>query len=192
MKSLKEHFKNRLLNNLLEGNTRIQIPRGVYNYSSADFEDPHETGDSIDPIDPVESRDLAQTQPSVDSTVANIVDPKGKLMNRDFELMAARKAAQRANVLNAFYKPRTFSPRDPEKTTAKRWEKTRFVSNAQSSLPPTEEEMQRRARIRNLLDTVHHFSRNHGIELKPEHIEGIDFNNPDIRLHIAEIARRLG
>lgn len=52
----------------------------------------------------------------------------------------------------------------------------------------------KRSTTRRLLNTVHHFSREHGIQLGPEHIEGIDFTDPniDVQSHIRTISSRLG
>lgn len=51
---------------------------------------------------------------------------------------------------------------------------------------------ERENKTRNLLATVHHFSREHGIPLRSEHIEGIDFTDPNIQSHIRTISSRLG
>ncbi len=46
-------------------------------------------------------------------------------------------------------------------------------------------------RVGNLLNAVHHYSRNFGISLKPEHIKGIDFSTGSFDDHIDQISERL-
>lgn len=51
--------------------------------------------------------------------------------------------------------------------------------------------MAEQIRVGNLLNAVHHYSRNFGISLKPEHIQGIDFSTGSLDDHIDQISARL-
>lgn len=169
--NLTEYFKNRLLKNLHEGKSnKIFI--------STDFsrENNPEEKFNIDPIDPLEA------EKGEDDTVANLISRK-KLMGHDYAAYMAAKAARIADAFNARHQR-------PARPSGLR-RPARLDPGVESSSTPTEEEIQKTLRTRNLLDTVHHFSREHGIELNAEHIAGIDFSNPDISSHIAEITRRL-
>lgn len=166
MISLKEYYKNRLLNNLVESSSSRRSDLSHF-------------------------RDLILgREPAIDSTVANIVEPEGKVMGRDFELMAARRAATKNNAFNAVFTP-IRSKSTPERTTAARWANTRFVRD---ELPPTATaaEKAKKETTRRLLNTVHYFSREHGIQLEPKHIEGIDFSDPNFQSHIDTVSSRLG
>jgi hypothetical protein len=173
MISLKEYYKNRLLYNLVEASSspdRYEL-RGS---SSRDRD---------------ELRGLrAHFEPAIDSTVANIVEPEGKVMGRNFELMAARRAATQNNAFNAAFSPIRYEF-TPDRTDAKRWAKTRFVRHEWT---PTAEEKAKKETTRRLLNTVHYFSREHGIQLEPKHIEGIDFSDPNFQSHIDTVSSRLG
>lgn len=175
--TLKEYFKNCLLKNLHESKSerKERTPRTLLDIQKEDK--PPLNPVSIDPIDPLEAE-----EGGVDDTVANLIQSgRKKLMGHDYAAYRAARAARIADRLYAQYQ----RPVYPRKGS------TRLVRDVESSSVPTEEEIQKTLRTRNLLDTIHHFSREHDIELKPEHIEGIDFSNPDIKSHIAEITRRL-
>ncbi len=45
--------------------------------------------------------------------------------------------------------------------------------------------------MRNLLNVVHHYSRNFNIQLDPKHIEGIDFSTGTFDDHVDQVSQRL-
>lgn len=75
------------------------------------------------------------------------------------------------------------SPRDP-----RRPENLGSLSASRSADP---ENGRARYRTQRLLDAVHYFSNVHNFQLKPEHIEGIDFSMGDPETHIDAIFNKL-
>ena len=65
------------------------------------------------------------------------------------------------------------------------------AKKAAEKIEAAEAPVRERERVRNLLNAVHHYSRNFGIELKPEHIKGIDFSTGTFDDHIDQITERL-
>lgn len=128
--------------------------------------------------------------PGIDSTVRNIVEPKGKASRED-ELRQARIQATHNNAFNSQFAPRRYKSWDSG-TTSSRWAKTKIIKDEPQERQPSEEEKTKREATRRLLNTVHHFSREHGIQLKAEHIEGIDFSDSNFAGHIKTISSRLG
>lgn len=126
--------------------------------------------------------------------------------DRERELSVARRAATNANNFNARYKPlqskNMDSPNKPPeeylnriRTSWRNWTPTPgsrpFRSPRARSVEETAEDKDRVEKTKNLLNTVHYFSRQHGVELNAKHIEGIDFSNPDIQSHVDAISSRL-
>lgn len=137
---------------------------------------------------------LPSHTPSTESEVTGVVGIAPSLLQRDpvgpwrsaAEIKALEAIQTRNEPMNDYYRRLTREEdRLPERSSRRRASRAR-VENAPES------EVSREEITRNLLDTVHHFSRNHNISLTPEHIEGLDFSNPDIESHIKEISRRLG
>jgi hypothetical protein len=56
---------------------------------------------------------------------------------------------------------------------------------------PVRDEVQEAERVHNLLNAVHHFSRNFGIQINKDHIKGIDFSTGTAEDHIDQISQRL-
>ena len=120
----------------------------------------------------------------------------------DRELSVARRAATNANNFNAFYKPlqskNMNSPNKPPeeylnglRTSWRNWTPTPGNRPFRDAMPATAEDKERVEKTKNLLNTVHYFSRQHGVELNAKHIEGIDFSNPDIQSHVDAISSRI-
>ena len=120
----------------------------------------------------------------------------------DGELSVARRAATNANNFNAYYKPlkskNMDSPNKPPeeylnriRTSWRNWTPTPGSRPFRNAMPATDEDKDRVEKTKNLLNTVHYFSRQHGVELNAKHIEGIDFSNPDIQSHVDAISSRL-
>jgi len=65
------------------------------------------------------------------------------------------------------------------------------AKKAAEEIEAAEAPVRERGRVRNLLNAVHHYSRNFGIELKPEHIKDIDFSTGKFDDHIDQITERL-
>lgn len=139
---------------------------------------------------------LPSHTPSTERQVTGAVGIAPSLIQRDpvgpwrssEEVEAMRQIQLRNEPMNDYYRRLT---REEDRLPERPIERPR-VRQHQSIENEPETEVSREEITQNLLDTVHHFSRNHNISLAPEHIEGLDFSNPDIRLHIREISRRLG
>ena len=71
------------------------------------------------------------------------------------------------------------------------FEREQEDKKAAEKVESEEAPVRERARVRNLLNAVHHYSRNFGIELKPEHIKGVDFSTGKFDDHIDQISERL-
>ena len=132
--------------------------------------------------------------------------PTERLYSAGSELSVARRAATNANNFNAFYKPlqskNMDSPNKPPEeylnkiqTSGRNWTPTPgsypFRFPRARSAEETAEDKDRVEKTKNLLNTVHYFSRQHGVELNAKHIEGIDFSNPDIQSHVDVISSRI-
>ena len=135
---------------------------------------------------------LPSHTPSTERQVTGVVGIAPSLIQRDpvgpwrssEEVEAMRRIQLRNEPMNDHYRRQTSEEdRLPERSR---------VLQPRSTENEPESEVRREEFTQNLLDTIHHFSRNHNISLSPEHIEGLDFSNPDIRSHIREISRRLG
>ena len=128
--------------------------------------------------------------------------PTERLYSAGSELSVARRAATNANNFNAFYKPlqskNMNSPNKPPeeylnglRTSWRNWTPTPGNRPFRDAMPATAEDKDRVEKTKNLLNTVHYFSRQHGVELNAKHIEGIDFSNPDIQSHVDVISSRI-
>jgi hypothetical protein len=78
-----------------------------------------------------------------------------------------------------------------ERENPRLFEREQEAKRAAEEIEAAEAPVRERGRVRNLLNAVHHYSRNFGIELKPEHIKGIDFSTGTFDDHIDQISGRL-
>ena len=65
------------------------------------------------------------------------------------------------------------------------------AKRAEQSAADAAAEVAKREGVRNLLNAVHHYSRNFNMQLDPKHIEGIDFSKGTFNDHIDQISERL-
>jgi hypothetical protein len=78
-----------------------------------------------------------------------------------------------------------------ERQNPRLFDREQEAKKAAEEIEAAEAPVRERGRVRNLLNAVHHYSRNFGIELKPEHIKDIDFSTGTFDDHIDQISGRL-